>query len=52
MRMSNFLCAWREGPCEMAATQPRIGIDHPTVVPAPPPAEDEQSPAEKRGRNA
>jgi hypothetical protein len=50
----------------MAATQPRIGIDHPTVVPAAPPPEGEQSPAdgepsvaevdqsttERRGRDA
>jgi hypothetical protein len=44
MRMSNLLRVEHERPCEMAASRPRVGIDHPTVVPgAAPPGNDPEA---------
>lgn len=43
MSMGNFLCLLAVGVHAMAATTPRIGIDHPTTVPTnfePPDDED------------
>jgi len=36
MRMGNLLCVASVPSTVMAATTPRLGVDHPTVVPADP----------------
>lgn len=45
MRMGNFLRGAVVGGREMSSRQPRVGIDHRTVVPAPALDEDDRSTA-------
>jgi hypothetical protein len=49
MRMGNFLSVEPERSGEMAAKRPRLGIDHPTVVPTPAPEPTDGDEPDDRG---
>jgi hypothetical protein len=44
--MGNLLRGEHERSCEMAASHPHVGIDHPTVVPGAAPPVDDAEPSD------
>jgi hypothetical protein len=48
MRMGNLLRVEDQRPSVMAASRPRLGVAHPTVVPrAPTPRDDDEAPTDE-----
>ena len=48
MRMGNFFSVGPERSGEMAAKRPRLGIDHPTVIPTPAPEPTDEDESHER----